>query len=68
MKTNYLSQDELFYACRELESGRHGSFAQHLARAYSVADKTNRKALLDAFPELFERGYHFYQASKLQSA
>ena len=68
MKTNYLSRDDLCHACRELESGRHGSFAQHMSRAYAVADKANGQALLDAFPDLFERGYHFYQASKLQNA
>ena len=68
MKTNYLSDSELFNACRELESGRHGSFAQHIARAYAVADKTNGKALLNAFPDLFERGHHFVQARRLQTA
>jgi hypothetical protein len=68
MKTNYLSHDDLRHSRRELESGRHGSFAQHIARAHAVADKANGQALIDAFPDLFERGYHFYQASKLQNA
>ena len=68
MKTNYLSHDELFYACRELESGQHGSFAQHIARAYAVADKANSAKLLEAFPDLFERGHHFVQAKRLQQA
>lgn len=68
MKTNYLSQDELNAACRELESGQHGSFAQHIARAYMVADKGNSMALVAAFPDLFERGHHFIQSRRLQQA
>jgi len=66
MKTNHLSYDDMFNACRELESGRHGSFAQHIARAYVVADKGNSQKLSDAFPDLFERGHHFAQSRKLQ--
>lgn len=66
MKTNYLNHDDLRFACRELESGRHGAFAQDLARAYFHADKANAETLLNAFPHIFERGYHFYQSSKLQ--
>ena len=34
-----------------------GSFAQHLARAFRVADLDNRARILAAFPDLFER-YH----------
>ncbi len=66
MKTNHLSYDDMFNACRELESGRHGSFAQHIARAYVVADKGNSQKLFEAFPDLFERGHHFAQSRKLQ--
>jgi hypothetical protein len=65
MKTNYLTTDELYYACYELLTGRHGSFAKAIAEAYSVADKGNSQKLVEAFPDLFERGYHFWQASKL---
>jgi hypothetical protein len=68
MKTNYLTSDDMYHACRELESGRHGGFAQQIARAYMVADKTNSAALVAAFPDLFERGYHFAQAKRLQQA
>jgi hypothetical protein len=66
MTTNYLTPDDMRHACRELESGRHGSFAQDLARAYFHADKTNSDRLASAFPEIFERGYHFYQSNKLR--
>ena len=34
-----------------------GSFAQHLARAFKVADSDNRARILAAWPDLFER-YH----------
>lgn len=68
MKTNYLTSDDMYQACRELESGRHGSFAQAIARAYAVADKGNSAKLLEAFPDLFERGYHFAQSRRLQQA
>lgn len=66
MKTNYLTTDDMRHACRELESGRHGSFAQDLARAYFHADKTNSERLASAFPDIFERGYHFHQSNKLR--
>ena len=65
MKTNYLTTDELYYACYELLTGRHGSFAKAIAEAYSVADRGNSQKLVEAFPDLFERGYHFWQARKL---
>jgi len=67
MKTNYLTTDDLYYACHELESGRHGSFAKAIAEAYSIADKGNSQKLVEAFPDLFERGYHFWQARKLMA-
>ena len=66
MTTNYLTQDDLYHASRELESGRHGAFAQDLARAYFHADKNNAERLVTAFPDIFERGYHFYQSAKLR--
>lgn len=34
-----------------------GSFAQHLARAFKVADSDNRARIIAAWPDLFER-YH----------
>lgn len=68
MKTSYLTQDDIRNACRELESGRHGAFAQDLARAYFHADKSNAETLLNAFPDIFERGFHFYQSRKLTAA
>jgi len=68
MKQNHLTHDDLHYACRELESGRHGAFAQDLARAYFHADKTNSETLVNAFPDIFERGYHFYQSRRLIGA
>jgi hypothetical protein len=68
MINNYLTIDDLFYACRELESGRHGSFARAIAEAYAVADSDNSQKLVEAFPDLFERGYHFWQSRKLAEA
>lgn len=65
MKTNCLTDDDIRNACRELESGRHGAFAQDLARAYFHADKSNSETLINAFPAIFERGFHFYQSRKL---
>ena len=65
MTSNYLTTDELRHACFELESGRHGSFARAIAEAYLVADWGNSQKLAEAFPDLFERGYHFWQARKL---
>lgn len=68
MTHNYLTTNDLYYACRELESGQHGSFAKAIAEAYSIADKANSQKLVEAFPDLFERGYHFWQARKLMAA
>lgn len=67
MKNNYLTSDDFYYACKELESGRHGSFARAIAEAYVIADRHNSKKLVEAFPDLFERGYHFWQARKLMT-
>ena len=65
MKSNYLTHDDLYHACRELATDRHGRFARLISDAYTLADQYNRQRLVDAFPDVFERGYHFYQASKL---
>lgn len=40
-----------------------GSFAQHLARAFKVADSGNRARILAAWPDLFER-YHRMAAER----
>lgn len=40
-----------------------GSFAQHLARAFKVADSDNRARILAAWPDLFER-YHRMAAAR----
>jgi hypothetical protein len=68
MTNNYLTTDDLYYACQELESGRHGSFARAIAEAYAVADMGNSQKLVEAFPDLFERGHHFWQSRKLTAA
>ena len=39
----------------ELMTQIGGSFAQHLARAFRVADSDNRARIIAAWPELFER-------------
>jgi len=68
MINNYLTTDDLYCACQELESGRHGSFARAIAEAYLVADRGSSQKLVAAFPDLFERGYHFWQSRKLTTA
>lgn len=48
-----LSEGQLLAACRQMQGG--GSFAAHLANAYTVADSGNRRRLEDAFGDLFRR-------------
>jgi hypothetical protein len=52
MKAIDLDYDMLLDAARLMES-QGGSFAGHIARAFYVADTTNREKLLSAFDDLF---------------
>ena len=56
MKAMQLDHDMLLAAARVMES-EGGSFAGHIARAFYVADLTNREKLLSAFDELFMQFY-----------
>ena len=59
MTNNYLASYDFYAAAVELSTGHHGSFAGAIGDAYIVADKGNSQKLVDAFPEVFMRGYHF---------
>jgi hypothetical protein len=56
MKAMQLDHDMLLRAARMMES-EGGSFAGHIARAFYVADLSNREKLLSAFDELFVQFY-----------
>jgi hypothetical protein len=56
MKATDLDHDMLLSAARLMES-QGGSFAGHIARAFYVADSTNREKLLSAFDDLFCKFY-----------
>jgi len=56
MKAMQLDHDMLLRAARMMES-EGGSFAGHIARAFYVADLSNREKLLSAFDELFIQFY-----------
>ena len=60
MKAMQLDHDQVLAAARCMER-EGGSFAGHIARAFYVADASNREKLLSAFDELFVR---FYKESK----
>ena len=57
MKAMQLDHDMLLRAARMMES-EGGSFAGHIARAFYVADLSNREKLLSAFDDLF---FQFYK-------
>ena len=56
MKAIQLDHDQLLNAARKMED-EGGSFAGHIARAFYVADLTNREKLLSAFDDLFVKFY-----------
>ena len=62
MSNNFLTKYEFYLSACELSTGSHGSFAQAIGEAFIVADRGNSQKLLDAFPEVFMRGWHFAQA------
>ena len=61
MKAMDLDHDMLLNAALLMES-EGGSFAGHIARAFYVADTTNREKLLSAFDDLFCK---FYQRHRI---
>ena len=65
MKAMELDHDMLLSAARLMES-QGGSFAGHIARAFYVADSTNREKLLSAFDELFVRYYKQHRLDQMR--
>jgi hypothetical protein len=68
MINNSLTPHEFYLSACELSTGQHGSFAGAIGEAYIVADKGNSQKLLDAFPELFMRGWHWVQSKRMTQA
>lgn len=64
MKAMQLDHDMLLSAARLMEN-EGGSFAGHIARAFYVADSTNRKRLLTAFDDMFVRYYKEHRRDQL---
>jgi hypothetical protein len=62
---NSLTSHEFYQSACELSTGQHGSFAEAIGNAYIVADKGNSQKLLDAFPDLFMRGWHWVQSKRI---
>ena len=62
---NSLTPYEFYLSACELSTGQHGSFAGAIGDAYIVADKGNSQKLVDAFPELFMRGWHWVQSKRI---
>lgn len=62
---NSLTSYEFYLSACELRTGQHGSFAEAIGEAYIVADKGNSQKLVDAFPELFMRGWHWVQSKRM---
>ena len=56
-----LSDRDTQRAALELQTGRHGGFAESIGIAYNRADPTNRARLVEAFPELFKKGRTFWE-------
>ena len=64
MKAMDLDRDMLLDAARLMES-QGGSFAGHIARAFYVADSTNREKLLSAFDDLFCKFYKLHRLDQI---
>lgn len=54
MKVTEMNESDLLRAAHNMER-YGGSFAAYIARAFFVADGSNRTLLLNAFGHLFER-------------
>ena len=65
MKAMDLDRDMLLSAARLMES-QGGSFAGHIARAFYVADSTNRERLLVAFDDLFVKFYRIHRLNEMR--
>lgn len=48
-----MNDDQLRAAALAMETGRYGSFAEFIGRAYLAADPNNRDRLTRAFADLF---------------
>jgi hypothetical protein len=64
MKAIDLDYDMMLDAARLMES-QGGSFAGHIARAFYVADTTNRERLLAAFTDLFYKYYRQHRIDQI---
>lgn len=56
---------DMLYAAANLMERQGGSFAGYIARAFYVADATNRRKLLTAFDELFCEFYRQVRRQQL---
>jgi len=43
-----------------MKKGTHGSFAQSLSQAWLNGAASNRKKLVEAFPDVFPNTYNYY--------
>ena len=67
MKAMELDIDMLYIAAgRMVDEG--GSFAGHIARAFFVADSTNRERLITAFDDMFVRYYKEHRRNEIINA
>lgn len=67
MKAMEMDLDMLYIAAgRMVDEG--GSFAKHIARAFFVADSTNRKRLLTEFDDMFVRYYKEHRRDEIINA
>ena len=66
-KAMQLDHDMLLSAARLMEN-EGGSFAGHIARAFFVADSTNRERLLTAFDDMFVRYYKEHRRNEIINA
>ena len=64
MKAMELDHDMLLNAALLMER-EGGSFAGHIARAFYVADSTNRERLLTAFDDLFCKFYRQHRINQI---
>ena len=64
MKAIDLDYDMAWQAAKLMEA-QGGSFAGHIARAFFVADSTNRETLLVAFDALFSKFYRQYHVAQI---
>jgi len=64
MKAIVMDHDMLLKAARLMER-EGGSFAGHIARAFYVADSTNRQTLVSAFDNLFNEFYRKHRRDQM---